>query len=75
MTNTTNNEIILYTTGCPKCKVLEKLLKQRDIAYSTESRAEQLEAEGFKSVPMVKVNNIIMDFGEAFRWAAKFGLK
>lgn len=68
------DDIVLYTTGCPKCIVLEKLMHQRNIKYKVEPRKSVMTAKGFQSVPMLEVNGEILDFAAAFSWANTYGL-
>lgn len=60
--------IIFYTTHCPKCLVLERKLKAKDIPFETETNLSEIEKTGIKSVPLLKVNDTIMDFSEALKW-------
>jgi len=63
-------KIVLYTTGCPKCRVLEKLMNQKEIKFEVETNKDVLVEKGFQQVPMLEVDGVIMDFGLAFRWAS-----
>ena len=53
-------EITLYSTGCPRCRVLEAKLKQKSVKY--------MEKNGISSVPCLGVNGEILDFGAAVKW-------
>ena len=66
MSNT--GEIILYSTGCPKCKILESKLQSKRIYYIKNTSVEEMTKLGFITVPMLKVNDEYLDFGEAVRW-------
>lgn len=55
-------EIILYTTHCPKCRVLESKLQKKGISYKEETDIEKMQSIGIKSVPMMNVNGKILDF-------------
>ncbi len=60
--------VVLYTTHCPRCKVLEKKLKEKNINYKTEENAELMIQKGFSSIPMLETDDAILEFVEAIRW-------
>ena len=60
--------ITLYSTHCPKCKVLEAKLKQKNIAYEEVSDMDIMQEKGFVSVPKLEVDGMVMDFKEAVKW-------
>ena len=62
-------EIILYSTHCPKCKVLEKKLQMADITYTVFDDITKMIQMGFKSAPYLKVNETVYPFKEACKWA------
>lgn len=61
-------EVILYSTGCSKCKVLEAKLNSKKIEYKIENDMDVMEAKGFMSVPMLEVNGEVMSFKKAVDW-------
>ena len=61
-------EVTLYTTFCPKCRVLEAKLKQKGIEYKEITDVDIMTEKGFMSVPMLKVDNFVMNFTEANTW-------
>lgn len=61
-------EVILYTTHCPKCTVLEMKLSQKNIPYTQETSMEEMQRLGILSVPMLKVNNKMLPFKRAVDW-------
>lgn len=61
-------EIILYTTFCPKCKVLEAKLKQKDITYKEITDMDIMTEKGFMSVPILEVNGVNLNFTQANTW-------
>lgn len=67
------DHIVLYTTFCPKCKVLETKLKQKEIAYEEVTDKEVMIGKGFMSVPILEVNGTIMDFTQANTWINERG--
>lgn len=60
--------IILYSTGCPKCNVLKKKLAAKNIQYSENNDTEQMEALGIDTVPVLSVDGNLMDFQKAAAW-------
>lgn len=60
--------IILYSTGCPKCNVLEKKLCQKGIIYTEINDIEVMTQKGFITVPVLEVDGKCMDFKEANEW-------
>jgi glutaredoxin len=61
--------VVLYSTNCPKCKVLEKKLDSIGIDYKIVTDEDLMISKGFSSAPMLEVDDNIMDFGNAVRWA------
>ena len=61
--------VVLYSTNCPKCKVLEKKLNSIGIDYKIVTDENLMISKGFSSAPMLEVDDNIMDFGNAVRWA------
>ena len=61
-------QIILYSTHCPKCRVLEQKLKMKNIEYKEVNDIEVMEKKGFMTVPMLEVDGKVMNFKEANDW-------
>ena len=64
-------QIILFSTHCPRCIVLEKKLKQKGIDYDEVNDMSIMEKKGFLSVPVLEVDGKTMDFKEANDWINK----
>lgn len=62
------SEIIFYSTHCPRCRVLEMKLKQKNIHYTEENDVEKMLSLNIKSAPALGVNGDILNFAEAVRW-------
>lgn len=61
--------ITLYSTGCPKCKVLGMKLDQKKVEYEVNDSIEEMEALGFSEAPMLKLEDgTILDFSEAVQY-------
>ena len=66
-------KVTLYSTGCPKCKILETKLAQKNINYEIFDDVDEMIKMGFQSVPILKVDEKVMDFGEAVKWLNEIG--
>ena len=72
--NCEKNDVILYSTGCPKCEILESKLKISKITYDVVKDKNEMIKNGFKNVPVLKVNNEFLDYYEANNliWKVKY---
>lgn len=61
-------EVILYSTHCPKCNILEKKLDSENIKYATVTDADVMIEKGFKSAPILEVDGVVKTFKEAIDW-------
>lgn len=61
-------DVILYSTGCPKCIILKKKMDEKNIEYDIVSDVDLMQEKGFMSLPMLEVNGSTMDFGSAIKW-------
>lgn len=61
-------QIILYSTGCPKCKVLKAKLDSKKISYDIISDTSVMINKGIETVPVLEVNGNVMDFKTAVDW-------
>lgn len=57
----------LYTTDCPKCKVLEKVLSDKNIAFQTVTDLDVMMSKGFMSAPMLECDGQVYTFSEAMQ--------
>lgn len=62
------DKIILYSTNCPKCKVIEKKLNAKGLEYEVSNDIEFLITKGFKQAPVLQVGYQYMPFAEANKW-------
>lgn len=60
--------VVLYTSHCPKCKVLETKLKQKKVEYVEVDDIDTMLAKGIKSAPYLEVDETLMDFNNAVKW-------
>ncbi len=67
--------INLYSTGCPKCKILEMKLKQKNINFNEISDLEILKAKKILSVPVLEIDSKIFDFAQACKLVNNYNQK
>ena len=60
--------ITLYTTHCPRCKVLETKLKNKGLNYSVVDDVNEITNLGILSVPVLNVDDVFYQFKEANDW-------
>lgn len=61
--------MILFTTHCPQCQVLETKLKNYNFNYSISENVQEIIDKGFLSVPVLKINDTTyLTFAEANKW-------
>lgn len=60
--------MVLYTTGCPRCEMLEKLLNDKGMKYEVCTDKDVMAGKGFKTVPMLEVDGKTMNYKDAVRW-------
>lgn len=69
-----NKKITLYstysTTGCPRCKVLKTKLERAGVDFEVieDFDIEFLASKGFKSAPVLAVDDEFMDMAKANEW-------
>ena len=67
-------KVVLYTTHCPKCKVLALKLKQKNVEFEEEENVDKMIAMGLKNAPALQVDEgDLMDFAAAVKWVNAYG--
>lgn len=61
-------DLKLYSTGCPKCKVLKAKLDQKNLDYEVISDEDLMIEKGMMSVPQLEVDGKMLLFKEAIDW-------
>ena len=61
-------DIILYSTGCPKCNVLIQKLNSAGIEYTISQDMDILINKGFSSVPVLQIGDEFLPFSAANTW-------
>ena len=59
---------ILYTTNCPKCKVLETKLISKNIEFEICDDVDLMLSKGIQQAPYLEVDNELMNFSNAIKW-------
>ena len=60
--------ITLYTTHCPKCKVLENKLNKKNIEYNVCEDIEIIQNKNIISFPALEIDNKKSSFRDAVNW-------
>lgn len=60
--------IMLYSTGCPKCKVLKQKLTSKNIPFEENNSIEEMTELGISQVPVLRVDDTFYDFTAANKW-------
>ena len=60
--------IILYSTNCPRCKILKSKLDKKGITYSVVDDVDKMLSMGMVVVPVLEVDGVRMSFKEAINW-------
>ena len=63
--------IRLYSTGCPKCKILTKKLSEKNIKYEECNDTEIMKAKGIQFLPVLEVDGTLLDFKQATEWVGR----
>ena len=61
-------EIVFYSTGCPKCKVLKAKLDSMGIDYAIFNDVDRMVEMGMTTVPNLMVDGKLMNFKESVDW-------
>ena len=62
------NNIILYSTHCPQCCLLERQLKQNNIQFTVCDDVAQMLSLGINSAPVLGVNGELLKLKDALKW-------
>lgn len=60
--------VVLYSTGCPRCKVLKAKLEQKGIEYAVNDSEAEMRAMGMTEVPMLDTGTEVLGFSDAVKW-------
>ncbi len=65
-------KVVLYTTHCPKCIVLENKLNEKDIKYIENDNVDEMIAKGWRSAPILEIDGVGYKFKEAVDWVNSY---
>lgn len=60
--------IILHSTHCPRCNVLETKLKQKNIVFEENNDVDLMIQKGFAMAPILEIDGVAYNFKEAVEW-------
>ena len=60
--------MIIYSTGCRRCKVLEEKLKQKQINFEINNNTEEMLKLNITNVPVLKIEDKLLDFVDAVKY-------
>lgn len=63
--------ITLYSTHCPKCRILERKLQEKHIAYDEVNDVQVMVEKGMTEAPMLQIDGVALNFSEAIAWLNK----
>ena len=63
-----DKNIVLYSTGCPRCEILKKKLMMYNIPFEENDSFDEMLNLGIMQVPVLKADDKYMDFREAILW-------
>ena len=61
------NNVILFSNGCPRSKVLKQKLDDKQIKYTINEDFDELIENGLQTAPVLKVKDTYYQFGEAVK--------
>lgn len=61
-------KVVMYSTHCPKCKVLAMKLAQKGIEFEEIDNLDEMRRIGLKSAPALRIEGNILGFNEAIEW-------
>lgn len=66
---------VLYSTGCPKCKVLAAKMDKAGIEYEVREDEDTIltlcQYLNTNSLPILEVGGAYLDFGKAVKWVGE----
>lgn len=58
----------LYSTDCPKCKVLEARLTKNGFDFAVSHNIDTVIEAGYETAPVLEKDGKFMSFAESMRW-------
>lgn len=63
-----DDKIVLYTTGCPKCRTLEAAMKRKEMQYETCGDVNKMIELGFMEAPILQIGEKMLPYNEAMKY-------
>lgn len=63
--------MVLYSTGCPRCKVLKKKLDEAGLKYTENNDVDEMLSLGISEVPILVINGELLNFNKSIEWLSK----
>lgn len=63
----------LYSTGCPRCRILERKLDEKGVQYQKHTDVDEMLKLGLTAAPALLVDGEMKEFSEAVRWINEQG--
>lgn len=65
-----DSEFVLFSTGCPKCVVLQQMLHSIRLKYEINHDVDILMDQGFQTIPVLyrRSKNKFMNFSDAVKF-------
>lgn len=63
-----SKSVVLYSTDCPRCKVLKQKLDEKNIEYTINDNVNDMIRLGLTQAPALGVDDDIKDFQGAVEW-------
>lgn|GEM_PF-1266545 len=60
-------KVILYSTGCPKCRILKMMLDNNNIKYIENNNKTEMIEKGLSSVPALEVDGELFNYEDAVK--------
>ena len=60
--------VVLYSTNCPRCKVLKAKMDQAGIDYTEVTDIDVMTEKGFIEAPMLELDGKLMNFSQGLVW-------
>ena len=60
--------IVLYSTNCPRCKVLKMKMDQKNVEYTVCTDVDEMRKLGLLSAPYLGVDDKLYDFTQALQF-------
>lgn len=63
--------VTVYSTDCPKCKILERKLTEKNIPFfkiTGNIAVDTIKKAGYTEAPLLKLNDQFLPFGQAVKW-------